>query len=237
MDRDCDLWIESEGKLTKENQAYGAWIHATLFVKGRSSVLKVPDFYAAKKAQKKKVGEDESVVVLSVFQTRDQPPTVVLVQTEKAANFQGAFNEVTVVSEGEDMISDVAVLESCDSREVFEEKLAEIDKALAQFDKESGVTLGASIEGKNDGNKEESTARRDEAIHTVVESIKEKVGDEMGTTQSREQEGSLVSVPITQLALCDISNVIGSKKGSARVEKSQKNKEKRPCTANGEHYS
>ena len=40
-----------------------------------------------------------------------------------------------------------------------------------------------------------------------------------GTTQSREQEGNLVSVPITQLALCDISNVIGSRKSSARVEK------------------
>ena len=24
VDSDCDLWIESEGKLTKENQAYGA---------------------------------------------------------------------------------------------------------------------------------------------------------------------------------------------------------------------
>ena len=36
VDRYCDLWIESEGKLTKENQAYRAWIHATPFVKGRS---------------------------------------------------------------------------------------------------------------------------------------------------------------------------------------------------------
>ena len=81
------------------------------------------------------MGEDESVVVPPVFQTGDQPPTVVLVQIEKAANFQGAFNEVTVVLEGEDTISDVAVLESRDSREGFEESLAEIDKALARFDK------------------------------------------------------------------------------------------------------
>ena len=124
-----------------------------------------------------------------------------------------------MVSEGEDMISDVVVLESRDSREIFEERLVKIDKALAQFDKESGVTLGASIEGKYDGNKEESTARRPKSIHEAMESIKEKVVDEMGTTQSREQEGNLVSVPITQSALCDISNVIGSRKSSARVEK------------------
>ena len=56
---------------------------------------------------------------------------MVLVQIKKAANFQGAFNEVTVVLKGEDTISDVAVLESRDSREGFEERLAEIDKALA----------------------------------------------------------------------------------------------------------
>ena len=37
--------------------------------------------------------------------------------------------------EGEDMISDVVVLESRDSREGFEERLAEIDKALVRFDK------------------------------------------------------------------------------------------------------
>ena len=67
VDSNYDLWIENEGKLTKENQAYGAWIRATLFVKGRSSVLKVPGFYAAKKAQKKKVVEAENVVVPQVL--------------------------------------------------------------------------------------------------------------------------------------------------------------------------
>ena len=79
MDRDCDLWIESEGKLTKENQAYGAWIHATFFGKGRSPVLKVPGFYAAKKAQKKQDVSGESVVEPMVVQANDQPPVAELV--------------------------------------------------------------------------------------------------------------------------------------------------------------
>ena len=77
IDSDCDLWIESKGKLTKENQAYGAWIRATPYVKGKSSVLKVLGFYAAKKAQKQKVAEAENVVVLPVLLVDDFLPTVV----------------------------------------------------------------------------------------------------------------------------------------------------------------
>ena len=49
-DRDYDLWVESEGSLTKESQAYGAWIHAPPFAKGRNPVVRVPGFYEAKKA-------------------------------------------------------------------------------------------------------------------------------------------------------------------------------------------
>ena len=52
-----------------------------------------------------------------------------------------------------------------------------------------------------------------------MESVEAKVVEEMVTTHAREEEGNLVSVPITQSALCDISNVIGSRKSSARVEK------------------
>ena len=87
VDIDYDLWIESEGRLTKENQAYEVWICVTPFVKGRSPILKVPSFYVAKKAQKKQVVEDESEVVPLMFQASDQPPMAVLVQTEKVANF------------------------------------------------------------------------------------------------------------------------------------------------------
>ena len=69
-----------------------------------------------------------------------QSPTVVLGQTKIAANFQGVFKEALVVLEGEAMIFDVAVLESHDSRESFEERLVEIDMDLARFDKGSSVT-------------------------------------------------------------------------------------------------
>ena len=52
-----------------------------------------------------------------------------------------------------------------------------------------------------------------------MESTKVKVGDEMGTIQAREQDEVLVSIPITQSALSDISNIIGSRKSSSWVEK------------------
>ena len=121
------------------------------------------------------------------------------------------------MSGGEDLNSNVAVTESRVSGKSFEDRLGEIDKELARFDKKSGVTEGVSIEGKYEENKEASTAGRAEFIQGAVESVGTKVVEEMVTT--REEEGNLVSVPITQSALCDISNVIGSRKSSARVEK------------------
>ena len=219
MDRDCDLWIESEGKLTKENQAYDAWIRATSFGKGRSSVLKVPGFYAAKKAQKKQDVSGESVVEPMVVQANDQTPVAELMQIEEGGTFQGVLNAKHMVSGGEDLNSDVAVMESRESGKSFEDRLGEIDKELARFDKKSGMTEGVSIEGKYEGNKEASTAGRAEFILGSVESVEAKVVEEMVTTHAREEEGNLESVPLTQSALCDISNVIGSRKSSARVEK------------------
>ena len=48
-DRDCELWIESEGTLTTNNQAYGPWIRASHTPNPCSSVIVVPGFYEARK--------------------------------------------------------------------------------------------------------------------------------------------------------------------------------------------
>ena len=58
VDKDCELWIDNEGQLKKEEQAYGSWICAPLFVKGRSPVIKVPCFYEAKKRREQMNKED-----------------------------------------------------------------------------------------------------------------------------------------------------------------------------------
>ena len=88
MDRDYDLWIESEGNQSKESQAYGAWIHAAPFVKGRNSVLKVPGFYVAKKSHQKQAVDWGREVIPPVDLAGDQPTSVEVMQTGKAAEAQ-----------------------------------------------------------------------------------------------------------------------------------------------------
>ena len=104
--------------------------------------------------------------------------------------FQGALNAKPIVSRGADLKSIVVVMESRDSRKSFEDRLGEINKELARFDTGSGVTEGASIEGKYEGNKEVSTARRVEFIQRAVESVEAKVVEEMVTTQACEQRAT-----------------------------------------------
>ena len=48
-DRDCELWIESEGMLPTEAQQYGAWIRAPPFVQVKRNLVSVLGFYRKKK--------------------------------------------------------------------------------------------------------------------------------------------------------------------------------------------
>ena len=48
-DKDCDLWIDSEGTLPVEARQYGAWLRAPLFNPIRKSTVVVPGFYKQKK--------------------------------------------------------------------------------------------------------------------------------------------------------------------------------------------
>ena len=48
-DRDCDLWINSEGTLTPEQREFGPYMRAPPFVAARRGVILVPGFYAEKK--------------------------------------------------------------------------------------------------------------------------------------------------------------------------------------------
>lgn len=45
FDRDCDLWIESDGSLDRSAQEYGAWIRASITSASKKSVVTVPGFY------------------------------------------------------------------------------------------------------------------------------------------------------------------------------------------------
>ena len=56
-DRDCDLWIDSEGTLTPEQREFGPHLRAPSFVAARKSSIVVPGFYAAKKKGSSGVSE------------------------------------------------------------------------------------------------------------------------------------------------------------------------------------
>ena len=47
-DRDCDLWVESEGSLSPESQQLGPWLKTMPFVPTRRYMVKVLDFFASK---------------------------------------------------------------------------------------------------------------------------------------------------------------------------------------------
>uniref|UniRef100_A0A7N2RDF2 Uncharacterized protein n=1 Tax=Quercus lobata TaxID=97700 RepID=A0A7N2RDF2_QUELO len=49
IDRDCDLWIESDGTLDSSDQEYGAWICAPLIMMTKKSVVVVLGFYESRK--------------------------------------------------------------------------------------------------------------------------------------------------------------------------------------------
>lgn len=50
-DKDCDLWIKSEGKLAETEKQYEPWIKAPLFNGKHRPVVSVPGFYTKKVAK------------------------------------------------------------------------------------------------------------------------------------------------------------------------------------------
>nr|XP_023897161.1 uncharacterized protein LOC112009046 [Quercus suber] len=47
-DKDCELWINSEGTLKPEEQQFGPWLRASPFLASRKKVVSVPGFFAKK---------------------------------------------------------------------------------------------------------------------------------------------------------------------------------------------
>lgn len=48
-DKTCDLWIDSDGTLSPDNQEYGPWIRASSTPNPPRSLVVVPGYYAARK--------------------------------------------------------------------------------------------------------------------------------------------------------------------------------------------
>ena len=67
-DRDCELWVESEGSLTPESQQFGPWLKAAPFMPSQRYMVTVLGFFAGKKAglksEKPNVVKKASMVVV-----------------------------------------------------------------------------------------------------------------------------------------------------------------------------
>ena len=57
-DRDCELWLDSEGTLEEADKKYGLWIRAQPFASSRKAVVTVPSFYVKNK-DTPKVGKSD----------------------------------------------------------------------------------------------------------------------------------------------------------------------------------
>ena len=68
-DRDCEIWLESEGSLTENQKQFGPSLHAPPFSPTRRSVMAVPGFYTPKR---KSVTPPASE---TRHEQRDQPTT------------------------------------------------------------------------------------------------------------------------------------------------------------------
>ena len=96
-DRDCNLWIESEGSLSIESQQFGPWIKATPFMLTRRNMIKVPGFFASKK----------SGASTTNSKSAKKPPVVVVRTRKPSPEVIRPGKESFEVSHSENMIPDL----------------------------------------------------------------------------------------------------------------------------------
>ena len=142
MYKDCELWLNNEGQLKKEEQAYGSWIHASPFIKGSSPVIKVPGYYKARKKERKQANsKDQSPISVAVLGSHNYP-VVVQPEVEEGADFAEGSNVRGSNPEIEERITSGRVVNSRVTSEEFEERITEIDMELNKFEKGNISGLG-----------------------------------------------------------------------------------------------
>ena len=171
-DRDCELWVESEGSLLPESQQFGPWLKAAPFVPSRKYVVKVPGIFNAKKADattaKPRIAKQTPVVVVqsgklapeivrseNIFTT---PESILLEKdgfdVHKAENKEPDLQEAniqdtrqsTMEGKKEDVtIQHVGSAKEMVSGRTFEDVLGEIDKEIGKYDFRSVGATGSEV--------------------------------------------------------------------------------------------
>ena len=149
-ERDCKLWIESEGMLPTEAQQYGAWIRAPPFVQSKRNSVSVLGFYKTKFIGPTTMSTPKSSAKPQVVIRRGGPaPKIVRSgQGSETSNREGIkfpdFQKANPMESspfhtnhndlGEINAINTDLNKGSLFAELFEEKLEEIDRNLRKFD-------------------------------------------------------------------------------------------------------
>ena len=139
-DRDCELWLDSEGTLEETDKWYGPWIRAQSFASSRKAKIIVPGFYIKNK-DILKAGKSDGLA-------RRPPPTDVLLKHTQGASQTNQettemVEEVNANSKnsfltqngqaGHDQ-SGPDLAQSLVNMETLEKQIEEIDRELSKVD-------------------------------------------------------------------------------------------------------
>uniref|UniRef100_A0A7N2RAN0 DUF4283 domain-containing protein n=1 Tax=Quercus lobata TaxID=97700 RepID=A0A7N2RAN0_QUELO len=155
-DRDCELWIASEGSLLPESKQYGPWLKAAPFVASRKYVIKVPGIFNSKTrssegkheaATEKHKGAAAAPVV--VVRSGKQVPDIIRLEKESTTpeNIRPEMESFEVPNEGniEPVFQEIYIH---DSRHSTEEKVMEdviTQQTGAAVKKESGKSFEEAL--------------------------------------------------------------------------------------------
>ena len=138
-DKDCDLWLDSEGTLDLESHRYGAWMHAPPFSPTKKATIFVSGFYANRKGGVAKHPQEGGPILSSgkpypVKQKSTTPSKVALVPTP---NISTIPKVVEIIEEDTDV--PLGFEEQLRKGASFVMVLNEIDQELTKFDLMEGV--------------------------------------------------------------------------------------------------
>ena len=138
-DKDCDLWIESEGTLPESEKQYGSWIKASPFNGKSKSVLSVPGFYASKTT--KQTGEQfqrptrhAPAAEKSTWSEKATQPEMESTDSEMASNPQVKDTSLAGKATANLSPSNPEVMPHSTHMNDFQDVLEDIDRDLSKYD-------------------------------------------------------------------------------------------------------
>ena len=150
-DRDCELWIDSEGTMTSDSKQFGPWLKAALFTAARKNMVVVPGFYSKKNGASSSKTHSKTTMNLPVVvvHTEGPIPEIIRPETEREEPGQPTFiipdiqediaghsnsgisNQPTPQNS---IFSNPIYEEQQVANELFEAKIQEIDRDLCKFE-------------------------------------------------------------------------------------------------------